>query len=84
MASLHFKSFHVQVFLPGSLSGPEPDINASLQALTEITAVLRVMERCCVSEAEVVSVALLDGERWWLHDVRVVNGEVIYRQAVPG
>ena len=82
MASLHVKNFTVHVFLSKALDGPEPDISASIEALTEITAVLRVMERWCVSEAGVVSVALLDGEKWWLHEVRIVRGEVLYRQAV--
>ncbi len=84
MASLHLKSFDVHVFFPGWVSRSEPDISASIESFTEITAVLRVMERSCVSEAEVVCVALLDGEKWWLHEVRVVGGQLMYRQAVPG
>jgi hypothetical protein len=84
MARLHLKSFDVHVFLPGWEDRFEPDMSAFIQSLTEITAVLRVMQRCYVSEAEVVSVALLDGEKWWLHEVRIVRGEVLYRQAVPG
>ncbi len=84
MARLHVKCFDVHVFLPGWEDRSESDMRASIQSLTEITAVRRVMERCCVSEADVVSVALLDGEKWWLHDVRLVRGEVLYRQAVPG
>jgi hypothetical protein len=84
MASLHLKGFEVQVFLPGWEGRPEPDISASIQSFTEMTAVLRVMGRCCVTEAEVVCVALLGGEKWWLHEVRVVGGQLVYRQAVPG
>jgi hypothetical protein len=84
MASLHVKSFNVHVFLPGWEDRSEPDMSASIQSLTEITAILRVMQRCCVSEADVVSVALLDGEKWWLHKVRVVDEQLVYRQAVPG
>ncbi len=57
---------------------------ASLHLKSFDVHVLRVMERSCVSEAEVVCVALLDGEKWWLHEVRVVGGQLMYRQAVPG
>ena len=84
MASLHLKGFEVQAFLPGWEHRSEPDMSASIQSFTEVTAVLRVMERWCVTEVEVVSVALLDGERWWLHEVRIVHGQLVYRQAVPG
>ncbi len=85
MASLHLKWYSVQVFRSLSLTQVEPDVREQVWALTEVTAVQRVMERHWIEEAGRLYVRMQDGERvqeCWFDQVRLVAGQLFYEHQV--
>ncbi len=90
MANLPSKTFLVRVFFSGSLLQIDPDIEESVSALTERSAIVQVMGSRRVSSAGVVYIRDSRGGELWLHDVRLNNGQLSCRfpvrrqRTVPG
>lgn len=84
MANLREKTFLVLVFFSHSLLKPEPDIERSISALTERSAVVQVMGSRRVSYAGVVYIRDSNGDELWLHEVCLINGQLSFRSPVRG
>jgi hypothetical protein len=66
------------VFL--SALGLAPDFFGEPVALTEVSAIGRVMGRYLITQAAVVHVADGEGQERWLYGVQLVDGELVYER----